>query len=160
MTATVFNGITRPGQNTIRRLRPSVCGPAPGTGGPGHTYPCQKAAVESGSVIYRSASGTLLAYDGLLGGANCEMEDVMNSRVGLAFLIGVAVGAATALLFAPQSGEETREWISDKARESLDQTTRVVEDAFAKGADAIERGKDRASDAAKKVYTRATAALG
>jgi gas vesicle protein len=88
------------------------------------------------------------------------MEDVMNSRVGLAFLIGVAVGAATALLFAPQSGEETREWISDKARESLDQTTRVVEDAFAKGADAIERGKDRASDAAKKVYTRATAALG
>ena len=91
------------------------------------------------------------------------MEDVMNSRVGWAFLIGVAIGAVTALLFAPQSGEETREWISDRARESYDQTTRVVEDAFAKGADAIERGKERAGDAAKaarKVYTRATEALG
>jgi gas vesicle protein len=103
-----------------------------------------------------------LAYDGLLG-EQIAKEDVMNSRVGLAFLIGIAVGAATALLFAPQSGEETREWISDRARESYDQTTKVVEDAFAKGAGAIERGKDRASEAAKaakKVYTRATAALG
>jgi gas vesicle protein len=102
---------------------------------------------------------SIRAYDELVG-ANCEMEDVMNSRVGLAFLIGFGVGAATALLLAPQSGEETREWISDRARESLDQTSRVVEDAFTKSADAIERGKDRASQAAKKVYTRASAALG
>ena len=84
----------------------------------------------------------------------------MNSRVGLAFLIGVGVGAATALLLAPQSGEETRDWISDRARDGFDQTTKVVEDAFTKGADVIERGRDRASEAAKKVYTRASSALG
>lgn len=81
----------------------------------------------------------------------------MSSRVGLAFLIGFAVGAVSALLLAPQSGEETREWISDRARESYDQTARAVEDAVNKGAEVI---KDRASDAAKKVYTRATGALG
>ena len=81
----------------------------------------------------------------------------MSSRVGLAFLIGFAAGAATALLFAPQSGEDTREWISDRARESYDQTARVVEDAFDKGVDVL---KDRATDAAKKVYSRATSAIG
>ena len=36
----------------------------------------------------------------------------MRPKVGLAFLIGFAVGAATALLLAPQSGEETREFLA------------------------------------------------
>jgi len=36
------------------------------------------------------------------------------------FAVGVAVGAAMGLLFAPRSGEETREYIADTARESLD----------------------------------------
>jgi gas vesicle protein len=36
------------------------------------------------------------------------------------FAVGVAVGAAMGLLFAPRSGEETREYIADTAREGLD----------------------------------------
>jgi gas vesicle protein len=36
------------------------------------------------------------------------------------FAVGVAVGAALGMLFAPRSGEETREHIADTARESLD----------------------------------------
>ena len=36
-------------------------------------------------------------------------------------LIGFAVGAATALLLAPQSGEETREWIADQSRRKANQ---------------------------------------
>jgi gas vesicle protein len=36
------------------------------------------------------------------------------------FAVGVAVGAAMGLLFAPRSGEETREYVADTARESLD----------------------------------------
>jgi gas vesicle protein len=31
------------------------------------------------------------------------------------FLVGFGIGAAVALLLAPQSGEETREWIADTA---------------------------------------------
>ena len=38
------------------------------------------------------------------------------SDVLMAFLIGGATGAVLALLFAPRSGEETRELISDAAR--------------------------------------------
>ena len=33
----------------------------------------------------------------------------------VAFLIGLGIGIGVALLYAPQSGEETREWISDTA---------------------------------------------
>ena len=35
----------------------------------------------------------------------------------LAFVVGALTGAAVALLFAPASGEETREYLGQKARE-------------------------------------------
>ncbi len=35
----------------------------------------------------------------------------------LAFLLGAAAGAAVALLYAPASGRETREFLGEKARE-------------------------------------------
>lgn len=94
----------------------------------------------------------------------------MRPKVGLAFLIGFAVGAATALLLAPQSGEETREWIADQsrrgvkqARRGFEQASRAVEDAVEKTADVIERGTDRitdAVDATKKVYAKVSGSLG
>ena len=36
------------------------------------------------------------------------------------FVAGVGIGAAVALLFAPQSGEETRKQIAEKAHEGKD----------------------------------------
>jgi gas vesicle protein len=94
----------------------------------------------------------------------------MKPKVGLAFLIGFAVGAATALLLAPQSGEETREWIADQsrkgarqARRGFEQASRAVEDAVERTTDVIGRGTDRISeavDATKKVYTKVSGALG
>jgi len=35
----------------------------------------------------------------------------------LAFLVGAVAGAAVALLYAPATGRETREFLGDKARE-------------------------------------------
>ena len=33
--------------------------------------------------------------------------------------VGLSIGAGLALLFAPQSGEETREWIADTAEQEV-----------------------------------------
>lgn len=48
-------------------------------------------------------------------------EGFMNDagRKGVALLTGLGIGFGLALLFAPWSGEETREWISDTAGQKL-----------------------------------------
>jgi gas vesicle protein len=69
------------------------------------------------------------------------------------FLAGLSVGAATALLLAPKSGEETREFIGKKAEEGRDFVTakgkefrRAAEDLVGKGRrtaeDLVDKGKD------------------
>jgi gas vesicle protein len=47
----------------------------------------------------------------------------------LAFLVGAVAGAAVALLYAPASGQETREYLSDKAREGARKATELYEQA-------------------------------
>ena len=49
----------------------------------------------------------------------------------VAFVIGALTGAAVALLFAPATGEETREFLGQKAREGRD-----------KARDAVDQGRD------------------
>jgi gas vesicle protein len=83
-------------------------------------------------------------------------------KVALAFLIGGAVGAGIALLYAPQSGRDTRKDIAKTARRVKKETVHLVEDAvdsindFAsdvkdKVGDIIDRGKDLSEDAKKEV---------
>lgn len=81
-------------------------------------------------------------------------------KIAGAFLVGGLIGAAIALLYAPQSGRETRKDISKTARRIKRETVHLVEDAVDsinnlagevrdKVTDVIERGKDL-SDAAKR----------
>ena len=67
----------------------------------------------------------------------------------LAFLLGAVSGAAVALLYAPQTGERTREYLGQKAREGQRRAAEYAEkgrDAFNQGretiATAIERGRE------------------
>jgi gas vesicle protein len=62
------------------------------------------------------------------------------SKVGF-FLAGLGIGAVLALLFAPRSGQETRDMIAQKAGEGRDYV-KVKTDEFRKQAEeTVEKGK-------------------
>jgi gas vesicle protein len=72
-----------------------------------------------------------------------------NSSKVVWFLAGAAVGSTLALLFAPQSGEETRRYLGKKAREGRDRLADMSRDAMDRGRDLYSRGQDLAEDAAE-----------
>ena len=74
----------------------------------------------------------------------------------LAFLLGAVSGAAVALLYAPASGRETREYLGDKAN---DARMRAAE-AASKGRDALTQGRETiatAIDRGREAYQQARA---
>jgi len=77
------------------------------------------------------------------------------SDVLMAFLIGGATGAALALLFAPRTGEETRELISDAAREGARRARDVADRGREIGDRAVGRGRQLVDDAAQTVSRQA-----
>jgi gas vesicle protein len=77
------------------------------------------------------------------------------SDVLMAFLIGGATGAALALLFAPRSGEETRELISDAAREGARRARDVADRGREIGERAVDRGRKLVDDASQTVSRQA-----
>ena len=78
------------------------------------------------------------------------------------FAIGFIAGSAAALLFAPQSGEQTRDLVAQKARKGMRQGSKAVSNFAAKGGDAIDRVKQQAQDVietGKTAYTQAASAV-
>lgn len=71
------------------------------------------------------------------------------------FLVGGLVGAAVALLMAPQSGEETRVLIRDKSLEFKDKTVSSLEEAYARAEQAAADARVRADELAKIAQQRA-----
>jgi len=74
------------------------------------------------------------------------MSDV-NSGSGkgilMAAVVGAAVGAGVALLFAPCSGKETRNWLADRAQDLKGRTTNAFEQGKASiRRAAVEIGRD------------------
>jgi gas vesicle protein len=57
------------------------------------------------------------------------------------FAFGLGLGIAVGVLFAPKSGEETREFIRSKADESKDFIRRRGDEIRTQATDAVERGK-------------------
>ena len=68
-------------------------------------------------------------------------EDNGGSQVGF-FLAGLGIGAVIALLFAPRSGKETRDFIVHKAEEGRDFVVTKTEEIRQQAEDAVEKGKD------------------
>jgi gas vesicle protein len=70
-----------------------------------------------------------------------------------AFAIGLAAGAALGVLFAPQSGEDTRDYLRDAAQDGVD-------DAVSRGKTLIRRARKNLGDAREFVSDVADTAEG
>src|SRR3954469_18755037 len=74
----------------------------------------------------------------------------------LAFILGAVSGAAVALLYAPASGRETREYLGDRADEArargdaADEGGARAADAPARGRDVISQGRETLTTAIEK----------
>lgn len=71
------------------------------------------------------------------------------------FIVGGLTGAVVALLFAPQSGEETRALIKDKSIELRDKAQHTAEEALAHAEAAAADARARAEELAKVARARA-----
>jgi len=70
--------------------------------------------------------------------------------VMLAFVMGAVAGAAAALLFAPAAGEETREYLSKRAREGRDRVKDTARDAGEQGRDFYQRQRENVTSAIER----------
>lgn len=81
------------------------------------------------------------------------------------FCLGLGLGVAVGVLFAPKSGAETRQLLRSKAEEGADYVKRRSDDLRETAAEALERGKQTVSrhrdnlaaavDAGKQAYREA-----
>lgn len=67
------------------------------------------------------------------------------------FVAGAAIGATIALLYAPQSGKETRRVIRKKTREGRETLAEASRDLVDKGRDLYEKGLRVADEAAEMI---------
>jgi gas vesicle protein len=91
------------------------------------------------------------------------MADNVGSKVSF-FLVGLGIGALVGILFAPKSGEETREYLTSKADEGRDYAQKKARELRERAEDLIERSKEimsrqkdaisTAVDAGKETYKR------
>src|SRR5215470_15810699 len=69
------------------------------------------------------------------------MADNVSSKVTY-FIVGLGVGALLGVLFAPKSGDETRDFLSQKADEGKEYAQRKARELRERDDELIERGKE------------------
>jgi gas vesicle protein len=79
-----------------------------------------------------------------------------SATVMLAFVVGALTGAAAALLFAPASGEETREYLGQKAREGRSRAREAVDhgrEIYQRQRETLASAVDRGREAFQQART-------
>ena len=79
------------------------------------------------------------------------------ATVMLAFVVGALTGAAVAILFAPASGEETREYLGQKAREGRARAREAVDqgrDVYQRQRENLTSAVDRGREAFQQARTQ------
>lgn len=79
-------------------------------------------------------------------------QGTSSGAVLMAFVAGAAVGAAVALLFAPTTGEETRDYLGQRAREGRERAA----EAARQGREILNRQRDSVTTAFERVRDRST----
>jgi gas vesicle protein len=69
------------------------------------------------------------------------IDNQVGSKVTF-FLVGLGIGALVGVLFAPKSGEDTREYLMDKADEGREYAQRKARELRDRADDLVERGKN------------------
>ena len=64
------------------------------------------------------------------------------------FLVGVVVGAAAALLYAPQSGKKTRDYLAEKGQAGCEKLEGAGRDIVDGSRDLYDKGRELVDDAA------------
>jgi gas vesicle protein len=64
------------------------------------------------------------------------------------FLTGAVIGATVALLYAPRSGKDTRQFLTDKTQQGKEAVAESSKDILDAGRDMFERGRKLVEDAA------------
>jgi gas vesicle protein len=93
-----------------------------------------------------------------------------NGNSFLWFLAGLGLGAVAGVLYAPRSGDETREALRSKAEEGRERLRHHAREARSHASDWVDRGRDvlgqqkdqfrAAYDAGRQAYHEATTAEG
>ena len=91
------------------------------------------------------------------------MSDNAGSKVSY-FLVGLGIGALVGILFAPKSGQETREYLTGKAEEGREYAQRKARELRERAEELMERSKEMvgrqkeqlsaAVDAGREAYQR------
>jgi len=91
------------------------------------------------------------------------VAEKIGSRVSY-FLVGLGIGSLIGILFAPKSGEETREYLSQKVKEGSEYAQKKARELRERAEDLVGRGKEgvaqkkeqiaAAVDAGREAYQR------
>jgi gas vesicle protein len=91
------------------------------------------------------------------------MSDNGSSKVSF-FIVGLGIGALVGILFAPKSGEETRDFLAAKADEGRDYAQKKARELRERAEDLLERSREimarqkdavtSAVEAGKETYKR------
>ena len=73
-------------------------------------------------------------------------EGTAAGTILMAFALGAVAGAALALLYAPASGEDTRKYLGERAREGRERANEMAE----KGREAVKQGRETLTTAIER----------